>query len=152
MNERVKELGLDGKSHAQMAADLDISRKCMWQWQTNDKLFNPENGEKFGSALARATDLALAWWDEKGQKGVDDRNVNSGMFKIGVSARFPDVYRERQEVVHSGEIATDKPLDARQTARAVLALLQAGVSVPILAETLGVEDAETVDDDTQDQG
>ena len=129
-----------------MAAELGVLRKKLWDWADKDDLVG-ENGETFGEALACARDLSLSWWDEKGQVGVDDRNVNSGMFKIGVSARFPDVYRERQEVVHSGEIATDKPLDARQTARAVLALLQAGVTVPVLAETLGVEDAEIVDDE-----
>ena len=41
------------------------------------------------------------------------------------------MYREKAVIEHQGEIAVEPTGDSRQVARAIVALLQAGIDVPI---------------------
>ena len=152
MCQLVIDMGKEGKSLAQMAMACGITRKGLYDLAASDEHIGPvksegeqagisgegrksgenaENGLIFGDALAHARDLSLAWWDAKGHENLENRDLNSGLYKIGVSARFPDVYREKAVIEHQGEIAVEPTGDSRQVARAIVALLQAGIDVPI---------------------
>lgn len=87
--ERVLELGQEGKSHAQMAAALGVSRMSLYRWA--------EAHPEFRDAITHARDLAQAWWEDKGQDGLVMPGFNSSLWAKSVSARFPDDYTERQK-------------------------------------------------------
>ena len=86
--ERVLELGRIGKSHAQIAAALDVSRQTLHNWAKA----HPE----FFDAITHARDLAQAWWEDQGQEGLVMPGFNASLWAKSVSARFPDDYTERQ--------------------------------------------------------
>jgi hypothetical protein len=89
--ERVIALGREGKSKAQMAADLDISRDTLDQWIK----IHPE----FSDAIARARDAAMAWWEEQGAKGMwAGKGFNAQAWSRSMAARFPDDYREKTDL------------------------------------------------------
>ena len=87
--ERVVELGREGKSHAQIAAALDVSRQTLHNWASA----HPE----FLDAITHARDLAQAWFEDKGQIGLMTPGFNASLWAKQVSARFPDDYTERQK-------------------------------------------------------
>lgn len=84
--------GAEGKSRAQIAAELEVSRNTVHEWSQA----HPE----FADALQRAKDLELAWWEEVARKGVNKGSqVNATLWGRAVSGRFPtEPYRERTEV------------------------------------------------------
>lgn len=84
---RVVELGRLGKSHAQIAADLDVSRQTLYNWQ--------EAHPEFLDAITYARDLAQAWFEDKGQEGLSDKGFNASLWAKQMSARFRDEYAER---------------------------------------------------------
>lgn len=86
---RVVELGREGKSHAQIAAALDVSRQTLHNWANA----HPE----FLDAITHARDLAQAWFEDKGQIGLMTPGFNASLWAKQVSARFPDDYTERQK-------------------------------------------------------
>jgi DNA-binding XRE family transcriptional regulator len=87
---RVIELGKAGKSKAQMAADFDVSRQTIDNWA--------EAHEEFLEALNRAMAHCQAWWEDKGQAGMEAPGFNAAVWKKSVEARFRDDYTERHEV------------------------------------------------------
>jgi hypothetical protein len=87
--ERVIALGREGKSHAQIAADLDVARLTLYRWA--DEI--PE----FCNAITRARDLSQAWWESQGQTGLVTPGFNASLWAKSMSARFPDDYTERQK-------------------------------------------------------
>lgn len=87
--EQVIELGRQGKSHAQIAAALDVSRQTLHNWAAA----HPE----FLDAITHARDLAQAWFEDKGQAGLETPGFNASLWAKQVSARFPDDYTERQK-------------------------------------------------------
>lgn len=105
--ERVIELGRAGKSHAQIAADLDVARQTLYNWQAA----HPE----FMDAIMRARDLAQAWFEDKGQAGLDSTGFNASLWAKQVSCRFRDDYTDKTEqtlianLVHKVERTVRKP-------------------------------------------
>lgn len=91
---RVIELGRAGKSRAQIAAVLDISRQTLDNWQAA----HPE----FLEAMTRAKDLSLAWWETAGQEGIFERSFNATAWGLQVRNRFPEDYRDKTELHHTG--------------------------------------------------
>jgi hypothetical protein len=87
--ERVIELGREGKSKAQIAAELDVCRNTLDNWAKE----HPE----FLSAITRARDLSLAWWEGEAQSGLKTSGFNASLWSRSMAARFPDDYTERQK-------------------------------------------------------
>jgi hypothetical protein len=87
--EQVIELGRQGKSKAQIAATLDVARMTLDNWAA----VHPE----FLDAITRARDLSMAWWEDKGQGGLDTSGFNASLWSRSMAARFPDDYTERQK-------------------------------------------------------
>lgn len=84
---RVIELGRRGKSKAQIAASLDVSRQTLDNWTQT----HPE----FLDAVKAARDLALAWWEDQGQAGLTAEKFNATAFIFQVKNRFRDDYADR---------------------------------------------------------
>ena len=85
----VVELGRLGKSKAQIAATLDVARNTLDNWA--------ETHPEFLNALTRAHDLAQAWWEDKGQTGLETPGFNSSLWAKQVSCRFRDDYTDVQK-------------------------------------------------------
>ncbi len=92
--EDVIDLGKAGKSKAQMAAHFDVSRQTIDNWAQA----HPE----FLEALSRAMAHCQAWWENKGQDGMETPGFNAAVWKKSVEARFRDDYTERSEVTGAG--------------------------------------------------
>ena len=94
----VVELGALGKSKAQMAAALGCSRMSIDEWCKEHK--------EFSDAIARARDLAMAWWEDQGQMGMwqspEGEKLNPQLWSRSMAARFPDDYRENNKVELTG--------------------------------------------------
>lgn len=87
--ERVIELGREGKSKVQMAADFDVSKQTLLNWADA----HPE----FFDALTRAATLAQAWWENAGQVGLVADKFNGNVWSRSMAARFPEDWREKTE-------------------------------------------------------
>ena len=88
--EIIEDMGREGKSVAQMAARLDVSKETVYQWVKA----HPE----FSDAFTRARTFSQAWWEAKGQDAIGDRNFNANLYKLSLAARFRDDYTERKEI------------------------------------------------------
>ncbi|MGD0252390.1 MAG: hypothetical protein ABSC01_06795 [Verrucomicrobiota bacterium] len=113
--ERVIELGRQGQSLHQMSADLDVSFVTLTAWR--DKY--PE----FQAAITRARELSQAWWEDLGQKGCTDRDFNAQAYRLQMINRFPDSWRDKTDLAHSGLLNTNTPVE-RMSADDVRAELQ----------------------------
>lgn len=94
-------LGKEGKSLAQMAAALDITRETLFQWEKS----NPQ----ISYALKRAREFSQAWWDNLGQKGASGgvEGFNATAYVWQTKNRFPKDYRDKHEIEHSGELSVE---------------------------------------------
>lgn len=92
--QQVIELGRQGKSHAQIAAALDVSRQTLHNWAHD----HPE----FLDAITHARDLSQAWFEDKGQSGLETPGFNASLWAKQVSARFPDDYTEKRRTELTG--------------------------------------------------
>jgi hypothetical protein len=94
--DQVVEYGKEGKSLAWMAAELDVSRECLYEWAR----VHPE----FSDALDRARAHSQKWWEDAGQRGMLGPGFNGSVWSRSMAARFPDDWREKQEIEHRGGI------------------------------------------------
>lgn len=88
--EQVIEWGRQGKSRTWMAANLEIDRNTIDNWAKS----HPD----FFSALSRAKALEQAHWEDLGHLGIGADKFNSGVWSKSMAARFPDEWRDKQEV------------------------------------------------------
>lgn len=91
---RVIELGREGKSHAQIAAALDVARQTLYVWA--------EIYPEFNNAITRAKDLAQAWFEDMGQSGLVTPGFNASLWAKQVSCRFREDYTEKTQTEVSG--------------------------------------------------
>jgi len=86
--------GKEGKTLAEMAADLEIHRETLNEWRK----LHPE----FSDALKFALLKSQAWWEERGRQGTFGgiQNFNATGFIFQMKNRFSDDYRDtiKQEV------------------------------------------------------
>lgn len=90
----ILELGREGKSKAQMAAHIGITRKTIENWADR----HPE----FREALDLWQDLCLAWWENTGQRGLAHGVMNAAVWGRSMAARFHAEYREETAIVGAG--------------------------------------------------
>lgn len=94
--EEVIELGMAGKSLAQMASHFDVARSTIDQWA--------EDYAEFSEALNRAKVHAQAWWEDKAMEGLSNREFNAPVWKKSMEARFRDDYTERKQLTVDGNL------------------------------------------------
>ncbi len=97
---RAIELGKKGKSLAQIAKDFNVIRDTLRDWAA----VNPD----FSCALMRAREYSLAWWEAKGQAGINKgtSSFNAALYGKVMAARFPDDYRETSRTELTGRNGT----------------------------------------------
>lgn len=102
---RVVALGKEGKSRAEIASALDCSRTTLTAWENAHR--------EFLTALSRAKDEELAWWEAQARAGINRGSAfNATIWAKSVSGRFPnEPYRERVQVTG----ANDGPLSVDLT-------------------------------------
>lgn len=84
--EQIIEAGRAGKSHAQMAECIGISRDTLQNWLTAYA--------DFAGAVKKADDYALAWWEALGQRHAETREGNASMIIFVMKNRFGQDYGE----------------------------------------------------------
>lgn len=101
--EAVIALGRKGLSRAQIAAALDVARSTMQEWE--------KKHVEFAAAMARARDVALAWWEDAGQLGLTmGKEFNATAFIFQMCNRFGDDYRQRQEMTGANGLPLVQPV------------------------------------------
>lgn len=99
----VRAAGKLGKSKAEIAAELSVTRSTLDAWAAAH--------EEFSDAVQEAHDASLAWWEAMARNNVDQGpKVNASLWSRSMSGRFPaEPYRERTEVSGpgGGPIQTD---------------------------------------------
>lgn len=89
-------LGKQGKSKAQIAKHLDVARNTLDNWAVEH--------DEFLSALTRAQDFALCWWEDQAQSYMledkEGQRLNASIWSRSMAARFPKDYRQevKQEI------------------------------------------------------
>ena len=82
--------GARGKSVAWMAAEIGCSKTALDRWATVY--------ESFSTSLARAKLLSQAWWEDSGASGIREQVFRGDVWKVSMSCRFPDDWREQKTV------------------------------------------------------
>jgi len=93
--ERVIELGREGCSVVEMAADIGVHRNTLETMWT-------EAHPQFLEALTHARQLSQAWWERAGRIGMIENNINSSIWSRSMAARFPKDWREVKATELSG--------------------------------------------------
>lgn len=106
-------MGSDGEGMAEAYVALKISPDTFHRWVKEI----PEFSEAVKAYRARSQ----AWWEEMGRKGTFGltEGFNGTGFVFNMKNRFPDDWRDKQEVDHSGKMtvahATVEFIDAPES-------------------------------------
>ena len=108
-------MGREGKSKAQIAATIGVTRVTMWGWA--------QKHEEFFNALALSEELALKWWEDVAQDHLkqtkDGLTLNTSLWSRSMAARFPKDYTDRtkHEVTgkDEGPLQVDVVMDVAQS-------------------------------------
>lgn len=98
MCQRAVELGKEGKTWTAIANHLGITRETIYAWIDTKPEFS------YAMNLSRA--MAMEWW-EKTLQGQALGEIPGGSATAAIFAmknQFPDDYKDRREVDHSGEL------------------------------------------------
>lgn len=106
--EKIIELGRNGFSKAQMAAELGVCRNTLDAWCRSH--------EEFLRAFARACDYSLAYWENLALKNLENRNFQVHLWTRSMAARFPDDYTEKKQQEISGPGGSPLQFEARAIA------------------------------------
>jgi transposase-like protein len=97
--DKVIELGRLGKSVEQIAAQIGVGTKTMYNWR--------DEFPEFLHALDIAKELELDWWESIAQgmmvENKDAAKLNSAIWSRSMAARFPKKYRESTKTEITGE-------------------------------------------------
>lgn len=98
--DRIIELGEQGASVAEMAYELGVVKQTLFNWS--------ERHGEFLDAFTRAKLASQVWWERKGRSGVEKSSseFQGNLWSRNMAARFPDDWREKKELEHSGAIDT----------------------------------------------
>ena len=96
--EEVVALGRIGKSVEQIAANLNVSLRTIYQWR--------DNHEEFLHALDDAKTYEQAWWEEQAAaymvENKESDRLNATLWSRSMAARFPKKYRESTKTEITG--------------------------------------------------
>lgn len=82
---KVIAMGRQGMGRAEIAAELDQARQTLLDWERTHPAFL--------DAMKRAHDLALAWWETQGRKGIwAGKQFNANAYGLQMRNRFRDEY------------------------------------------------------------
>ncbi len=85
--DRVIELGKEGASIVEMAAEIGCHRETLEQnW--------PAAYPEFSEAFARARLRSQAWWERTGRIGMQTKAIDASIWSRSMAARFPRDWRE----------------------------------------------------------
>jgi hypothetical protein len=98
--EKVIELGAQGMSVVEMAAEIGVHRETL---EENWPAAHPE----FSEAFTRARVLSQAWWEKQGRVNLllppGAGAFNSSVWSRSMAARFPKDWRESKGVELTGK-------------------------------------------------
>lgn len=96
--DRVIELGRQGASKAEMAAELECARSTFALWEGAH--------EEFSEAVKHAVDLSQAWWEKNGRLATfgGTEGFNATSFIFNMKNRFPADWKDKVEQEQSGKI------------------------------------------------
>jgi hypothetical protein len=88
---RVIELGKEGASKAEMAAELGCARSTFAVWE--------EAHPEFSEAVKHAVDLSQAWWEKNGRLATfgGTEGFNATSFIFNMKNRFPSDWKDKVE-------------------------------------------------------
>lgn len=97
MCDAIIEAGREGKTVAEMAAEIGITRETFNQWR-KDK---PE----FSDAVKIGLDMAQGWWEGLGRKGAAGMSeINPTVFIFNMKNRFREDWRDKHDHEYSGTV------------------------------------------------
>lgn len=103
MCDAVIAMGDEGKTLAEMAADLGVDRATVNEWI--------ERHSEFSRAIKAALDRAQAWWERRGREAtfgaVPGFNATSYIFQM--KNRFKNDWRDGQQIDHTSSDGSLKP-------------------------------------------
>lgn len=92
--ERVIELGKEGYSHAEIAADLEVDKASLYDWAAAH--------EEFSTALRAAKTYEQAWFEREARSNMKNRDFNANLWYRSAASRFREDYTERKETQLTG--------------------------------------------------
>jgi hypothetical protein len=104
--QRVIELGKEGYSHAELAADLEVDKASMYRWA--------EEHEDFRTALHAAKTFEQAWFEREARANMKNRDFNANLWYRSAASRFRDDYTERKETALTGANGGAVQIETRQ--------------------------------------
>lgn len=81
--EKVMDMGREGYGVAEIAAELDVTKQTVHNWQKEHPAFL--------DAMTRARDLSEGWWASQGRQGIwgkENRRFNSNAYRLQMMNRF----------------------------------------------------------------
>lgn len=97
----ILDCAVQGKSIVETCVALDICRETYYSW------INPESDyykPELSDIINKAETLREAWWAEKGQTGMENRDFNTGMYVFQMINRFRKNWKQRQDNTHQGGV------------------------------------------------
>lgn len=128
--ERIIELGKQGYSYAEIAADLEVDKASLYDWAAAH--------EDFSTALRAAKTYEQAWFEREARSNMKNRDFNANLWYRSAASRFRDDYTERKETqvtgANGGPVqvqsqvvdATTLDADQREALRAILMAAKEG--------------------------
>lgn len=111
---QVIEYGARGKSLAWIAAELDVSRECIYEWQRVHPTFS--------DAMTRARLKSQQWWEDFGQDNTmlppGAGTFNATVWAKNVSNRFRDDWSDERKIELTG--ANGGPVLIAKVERAII--------------------------------
>ena len=100
--DRVIELGREGASLTEIAADIGVVRDTIYAWI--------DNYDEFFDAMKKASELSQAFWERMGREGTTGKisGFNALSYIFQMKNRFPRDWRDRKEVEQNHNINTER--------------------------------------------
>jgi hypothetical protein len=80
--------------------------------------------------MIRARELAQAWWEDQGQKGIWQKRFNANAYRLQVTNRFPQEWRDKQTLEHSCKDGAPIQVEHMSADQLRQQMIQAGEMTP----------------------